>query len=206
MKAFGVVRSRAWMIQLEALEAPKPSTPSSIFSTRRQKVVGSMVSPIPGYGVDIIEWDVEVSPGWHELINGTVEQVYDQVLDIKPDWNPLDVPAAAAAPGKRGYKVKRGNVICGVWASATRGAIINGISYLRRVRGSATSGPGPGNCGRVSCSRNAAIWWCNDNQHDYTLESFSRIADSARLSTAAPPKWPLQLFRARTSRAATGPQ
>ncbi|EQL02535.1 hypothetical protein OCS_01752 [Ophiocordyceps sinensis CO18] len=125
-----------------------------------------MVSPIPGYGVDIIEWDVEVSPGWHELINGTVEQVYDQVLDIKPDWNPLDVPAAAAAPGKRGYKVKRGNVICGVWASATRGAIINGISYLRRVRGSATSGPGPGNCGRGRCSRNAAIWWCNDVSRD----------------------------------------
>jgi hypothetical protein len=42
------------------------------------------------------------------------------------------------------------------------GAIRNGIRYLRGLNGNPTNGAGPGNCGRVSCSYDSAIWWCND--------------------------------------------
>ena len=37
-----------------------------------------------------------------------------------------------------------------------------GIEYLRGVPGKPASGPGPGNCGRVSCWGESAIYWCND--------------------------------------------
>lgn len=37
-----------------------------------------------------------------------------------------------------------------------------GIEYLGTVAGTPTEGPGPGACGRVSCSYGAAIYWCND--------------------------------------------
>ncbi len=46
---------------------------------------------------------------------------------------------------------------------------------------------GPGNCGRVSCSYDAAIWWCNDVRYsncDDIIESFQ--AHLFRLETARP--------------------
>ncbi|KAK4172842.1 hypothetical protein QBC36DRAFT_293965 [Triangularia setosa] len=36
-----------------------------------------------------------------------------------------------------------------------------GIMYLARLSGTAKNGPGLQNCGRVSCSWNSAIIWCN---------------------------------------------
>lgn len=48
------------------------------------------------------------------------------------------------------------------WGPADRDEIRKGIDYLYKVNGRPKNGPGPGNCGRVSCSNNAAIWWCND--------------------------------------------
>lgn len=53
------------------------------------------------------------------------------------------------------------------------------VYYLRRVPGKPTNGPGPGNCGRVSCSWNTGIYWCNDNKEAKTLDSFGDIADGA---------------------------
>src|SRR6187549_519178 len=44
-----------------------------------------------------------------------------------------------------------------------------GIAYLRGVSGRPSNGPGPGNCGRVSCGYNAGIWWCNDVGTLFTL-------------------------------------
>lgn len=40
--------------------------------------------------------------------------------------------------------------------------IWQGIDYLESVPGTPGNGPGPGNCGRVSCSYSSAIYWCND--------------------------------------------
>lgn len=51
---------------------------------------------------------------------------------------------------------------CDIFSDAKCDAINNGISYLFKVVGSPSEGPGPGACARVSCSYKSAIWWCND--------------------------------------------
>ncbi|CAJ2510853.1 Uu.00g064780.m01.CDS01 [Anthostomella pinea] len=44
--------------------------------------------------------------------------------------------------------------------------------------------PGKGNCGRISCAYDSAIWWCNDNDHPVTFkcnlfeEYAARIVDN----------------------------
>lgn len=111
---------------------------------------------IPGYGVEVLQWNVEVGPGQTEVLNGTVQEVYAHALQINPKF------AFASSPEARDLHQKRGTVQCGNWPLADKGRIQEGISYLRGVPAAPRNGPGPGNCGRVSCSYNAAIWWCND--------------------------------------------
>lgn len=48
------------------------------------------------------------------------------------------------------------------WEMGDRDAAKDGIKYLQGVPGEPASSPGPGMCGRVSCSYDTAIWWCND--------------------------------------------
>ncbi|KAI1430135.1 hypothetical protein F5Y12DRAFT_709144 [Xylaria sp. FL1777] len=47
--------------------------------------------------------------------------------------------------------------------------IRQGISYLHKIRGDCSVGPGPGNCTRVSCSYGSGIWFCNDNPHPMSV-------------------------------------
>lgn len=56
--------------------------------------------------------------------------------------------------------VRSCNNIAGGTASNRR--IQEGIAYLGTVSGTPVEGPGPGACGRVSCSYGGAIYWCND--------------------------------------------
>ncbi|KAL2813072.1 hypothetical protein BDW59DRAFT_167617 [Aspergillus cavernicola] len=53
---------------------------------------------------------------------------------------------------------------------------MEGIMYLEDVDGRPTEGPGPGECSRVSCSWDSAIWWCNDTRETKSLRSFNDIA------------------------------
>lgn len=36
------------------------------------------------------------------------------------------------------------------------------IWYLRGVKGKPVNGPGPNACGRIACSHDTAVFWCND--------------------------------------------
>ncbi|KAK4208869.1 hypothetical protein QBC37DRAFT_391655 [Rhypophila decipiens] len=72
-----------------------------------------------------------------------------------------------------------------------------GIEHLRGLRdekdGESRMGPGPGpssdNCGRVSCSQGAAIYWCNDTEGSITV-SWDKIADSVeRILDSCPRAW-----------------
>ncbi|KAG5965496.1 hypothetical protein E4U57_004079 [Claviceps arundinis] len=65
------------------------------------------------------------------------------------------------------------------WKKAYRWYIQDGLTYLSKLRAKPKMGPGPGNCSRVSCSYEAAIWWCNDNSEKLELNSFQEIADGA---------------------------
>ncbi|KHO01298.1 uncharacterized protein MAM_00299 [Metarhizium album ARSEF 1941] len=133
-----------------------------------------VAAPILGYDVEAISWDLEVAPGWNEVLYGTVQEVYAQARKMNPDFK-LD---KVVEP--RDLHEKRSNVICGNFGLADKGRIQEGINYLRGVPAAPRNGPGPGNCGRVSCSHNAAIWWCNDNLTPKTLDSWDQIANSAQ--------------------------
>ncbi|KAF1988638.1 hypothetical protein K402DRAFT_419454 [Aulographum hederae CBS 113979] len=62
-------------------------------------------------------------------------------------------------------------------ASAMR--IIQGFGYVGHLKGDAKLGAGTkGTCGRVSCSWNAGIYFCQDADHEQTL-SWSSMADHA---------------------------
>lgn len=117
-------------------------------------------SPIPGYAIETLQWEVEIAPGWTEVLNGTVQEVYSQILQIEPNFKLASTPRTH--PAERESKIERRAINCGTWPLANKGRIQEGISYLNGLVGSPTNGPGPGACGRVSCSYNAAIWWCND--------------------------------------------
>ncbi|KAH8898684.1 hypothetical protein GQ53DRAFT_777319 [Thozetella sp. PMI_491] len=140
------------------------------------RAVGNAVAidaPIPGYGVEDLQWEVQAFPDGPKMnVTGTVEQVRAQLTKLNPNY------------GLEFGIEKRFGPVCGGgsygWKAADAKRILEGISYLRGVGGQPTNGPGPGNCGRVSCSYNSAIWWCNDNTDTFSLPSYSTIADCAQ--------------------------
>ncbi|KAL4965812.1 uncharacterized protein BDV14DRAFT_199586 [Aspergillus stella-maris] len=156
-------------------------------------------------------WEVQPSPGAPFInLNGTVQEVYAQLLRINPDYeedwknvpdsvNPntwLETWASAKEvirdlvdpllprkyrerltcyePDETGRSKKS-------WASRRR--ILEGIEYLRKVKGRPTVGfESKDRCARVSCSYHSAIVWCNDEDNyngRQTLDSFGVIADAA---------------------------
>lgn len=119
-----------------------------------------LIAPPDGYGVFIPQWEVEVSPGGETLnLSGTVEEVHSQLLQLNHDW---DTQYLEHKLTKR-TDFSRSKYFCGRrWPRTGAGPIYDGINYLRRVPGRPANDAGPGNCGRVSCSYDAAIWWCND--------------------------------------------
>lgn len=125
-------------------------------------------SPIPGYGIEELIWEVETTPGGPTVnITGTVENVYEELEKINPTFvsdfrldDPDNSPSLAAPVKSRGYTIQSFN--CNVYDYASLKAIQAGLVYLNGVPGKPSNGPGPGNCGRVSCSYNSAIYWCND--------------------------------------------
>ncbi|KAJ4400105.1 hypothetical protein N0V85_005846 [Neurospora sp. IMI 360204] len=65
--------------------------------------------------------------------------------------------------------------------------IQEGIDYLRKIpTGKPALGPGPGNCERVSCEWESAIYWCNEGSETKELDSFGTIADAAEYIQQSP--------------------
>ncbi|QLI69713.1 uncharacterized protein G6M90_00g054910 [Metarhizium brunneum] len=137
--------------------------------------------------VFIPEWEVEVTPGGDKVrLNGTIQEVHQELLSLNPNWDKdfgLGDKVEAPSDETHGQLAKRtdfsnSKYFCGGrWEYCNGGAIAEGRAYLYRVPGRPTNGAGPGACGRVSCSYNAAIWWCNDEKTPKTLNSFGSIAD-----------------------------
>jgi hypothetical protein len=124
-------------------------------------------SPVPGYDIVDISWEVEITPGGEKVIlNGTVQEVYAQLIELYPEYKAnFPITTHTEASMKRNddsHLSKRDSWVCGNFPQCSMTHIDEGISYLYGVQGSPTNGPGPGNCGRVSCSYNSAIYWCND--------------------------------------------
>ncbi|KAK4231899.1 hypothetical protein QBC38DRAFT_450753 [Podospora fimiseda] len=150
----------------------------------------SEVAGVPeGYGIVDIEWEVETTPGGPNItLTGTAEQVHAQLVKINPNWDEEFAPIIdkRSAEFDNSLKAraldKRDWIKCGAGHSAARqGAIETGVAYLRTLSGSASRGPGPRNCGRVSCSYDSAIWYCNDNTgHSKSMQWF-HIANAAQV-------------------------
>ncbi|OAA41775.1 hypothetical protein NOR_05283 [Metarhizium rileyi] len=148
-----------------------------------QALAGLAEAPIPGYDVVDLTWEVEVFPGHFENLTGTVERIHDAAKALNPDWKPPTDERPDNNDFVRRYYWKA--AICGPgslgWHACKVDRIQEGIDYLRSLPGSPRNGPGPGACGRVSCSWQAAIWWCNDAPVEQSLHSWKDIADSAQL-------------------------
>jgi hypothetical protein len=131
----------------------------------------SAESDVPeGYGVETIEWDVQVTPnGKFVTLNGTLEEVHAELLELNPRWDEdflTDETEDEINPLAKRTDFYGSKTVCQKFGSSARFTPIqNGIKYLRGVKGNPRAGPGPANCGRVSCSYNSAIWWCNDVSH-----------------------------------------
>lgn len=72
------------------------------------------------------------------------------------------MPAAELDTRQGSIESRQLRIDCFNWPVANGNRIQDGINYLMGVGGQPSNGPGPGACGRVSCSYDAAIWWCND--------------------------------------------
>lgn len=127
--------------------------------------------PLPGYRVEDVQSEVLVNlKGLLVTMNGTVQQVYQQILEINPEYESEFGPvwnATAPTPDeiwRANFAAERRETWsdCGHWDPARAEAIWEGINHLNHVSGRPMSKPGPGVCGRVSCSYDSAIWWCND--------------------------------------------
>ncbi|RAQ62214.1 hypothetical protein COH20_003037 [Aspergillus flavus] len=142
----------------------------------------ALEAPIDGYGVEDFEWEVEASPSNKLRLRGTIEEVTNQVRAIKSNYKyeRRDGTNASTASLEKHYDEE--SLVCypNGWGAADGNTVQEGVEYLKNdVAGKPTNGPGPGNCGRVSCSYNNAIWWCNDNTESKTLDSFREIGLTA---------------------------
>lgn len=86
-----------------------------------------------------------------------------------PGWNATFQARVTPPPGDSASLDSTANlddpddIDCNVdYKYAGKVTIVWGINYLRSITGKPKNGPGPNNCGRVSCSWNSAIYWCND--------------------------------------------
>ncbi|KAM7216971.1 hypothetical protein V8F06_007610 [Rhypophila decipiens] len=146
------------------------------------KIFG-LEAPIPGYAVMDIVWDVDpFNNGTIVHIPGTVQQVHQEILKINPGFvmNHTTTHETTASDHDLGNEA-RDDVWCHDpwgWEGMYTGLADDVIAYLRNIPGRPGLSPGPGECGRVSCNV-AAIWWCNDNTHSISIDSFNTLADCA---------------------------
>ncbi|UNI21264.1 hypothetical protein JDV02_007269 [Purpureocillium takamizusanense] len=155
------------------------------------KIHCQLEAPVPGYGVFIPSWTVQLSPGSEPVtINGTVEDVVSEIKKVNPHWIALEgatdssEPSSSATRRKKRADFSGGDVECldssHGYGHAIKRRIQQGIRYLHGVHGRPHHEAGPEECGRVSCSYNSAIWWCNNNRDRLQLSSFQDIADGAQ--------------------------
>ena len=158
--------------------APFPKPPAS---SHPQAL--ALDSPIPGYSIVPLTWEVEAfDNGTTVNLTGTIEQVIDDLTKINPNFpgsNITNTTDFAISEAPSDFRTACGPGPWG-WEGGNRERVWEGYVYLNKVSGKPGQGPGPGSCGRVSCSYNAAIWWCNDNNREFHLNGFDVIAQCAK--------------------------
>ncbi|CEJ87469.1 hypothetical protein VHEMI04425 [[Torrubiella] hemipterigena] len=151
-------------------------------------VLASVVAATAAIDQPMVEspvvWEVEAFKDGPTLkLEGTIQEVHKQLVEINhnydTDFNLGAASDKAARDLSKRTDFSHSHTICGNFPGTTVDHLGQGISYLRGVGGRPSMG-GRGTCGRVSCSYNTAIWWCNDDAGVKTLASFGSIADGAQ--------------------------
>ncbi|KAG6362894.1 hypothetical protein INS49_007989 [Diaporthe citri] len=148
-----------------------------------------MEGPTGNYTMADVKWEVPISPDRTDTVTGTVEDVTRHLQVLAPEILQaintsapgLEAPTSDPVPfGGALVKTPAPNEVkCEVFNfRADAQAIHSGILYLSKLSGKPSNGPN--SCGRVSCSYDSAIYWCNDNSDTYTLDSWSMVADGAQ--------------------------
>ncbi|KAG6189967.1 hypothetical protein E4U36_003986 [Claviceps purpurea] len=165
------------------------STLSTILFLALGASVSALVVLEPTTGLFVPSWDVAIEPGQDDsdkiVVNGTIQQV-DAFMEANyPGWSAklANFTSSHSAPAKRAPEWRTKKAIeCNLLLDQGRtSAILEGIDYLRRISKDRhpRNGPGPRSCGRVSCSWDGVIVWCNDGDKPKTIDSFSEIAAGA---------------------------
>jgi hypothetical protein len=134
--------------------------------------------PLP-YPEFEMSWNVQVDDaGYTRVLNGTVEQVLDQIKDINPDFyhrtikqrtasrdSLADTSLSSSGLDTRALEPRAAESIktdcCSFgFKKVHPGAITEGIEHLRSVQGRPRSSAR--GYGRVSCSWNTGIFWYNE--------------------------------------------
>ncbi|KAK4198692.1 hypothetical protein QBC40DRAFT_298243 [Triangularia verruculosa] len=133
-------------------------------------IASALSSGLPDkYTVVAVQWDLPTSlndPNSATVtVFGTIQQAVAQMESKYPGWNATfqNQPSSESTVSAT-TQYDRSYYLCGEpWVKTGWLAVKDGIAYLRKVKTAAPkNGPGPNNCGRVSCGYNAAIYWCND--------------------------------------------
>ncbi|KAJ8117440.1 hypothetical protein ONZ43_g4209 [Nemania bipapillata] len=99
-----------------------------------------------------------------------LQSIEAQIRATQPDFSwarAVDEPAAAAASSSSRTDADT-DMLCQLPWNAPFASVFHirqGIAYLHKIHDNCIGGPGPGNCSRVSCSYNSAIFFCNDNPY-----------------------------------------
>ncbi|KAI0509154.1 hypothetical protein F5B22DRAFT_649201 [Xylaria bambusicola] len=127
--------------------------------------VGS--GPPNGYTVESMIWKGAIEKGGPELsFNGTIEEVTQRIRAVKKDftWGPL----ADSGHTIEERDTKTG-IICGVGGEdvSPHGPLTANAEEagdnLGKITGTCGVPAGPKTCSVLTCTRNAAVWLCNDN-------------------------------------------
>ncbi|KAI1746844.1 hypothetical protein F4782DRAFT_536025 [Xylaria castorea] len=129
----------------------------------------SIRSELPeGYRVEPMNWTGVTEEGGPEVsFSGTIEEVTRQIQATKKDfaWESLrrDLGDSATPVQKR----DKAGIICGVGGEAAVGPLTANVEDSRdkisKMAGTCTVAGGPRVCSVITCTRNAAVWLCNDN-------------------------------------------
>ncbi|TDZ27812.1 hypothetical protein C8035_v008589 [Colletotrichum spinosum] len=170
-------------------------------------LVVEALSPFPpdsairqlNYEIFVPEWEVKACPdGESMILRGTVEDVLMELRQINPnfdrdfgidpngapdfsDFTPKPASGNVTIRGNNIFDNGGGKVYCGQRdnSGCYKKEIAKGAYRLHFVPGTPYNGVGKYACGRVSCSFNSAIWWCNDDNKPKKLSTFGHIADGA---------------------------
>ncbi|KAI1326794.1 hypothetical protein F5Y16DRAFT_410729 [Xylariaceae sp. FL0255] len=142
-----------------------------------------------------VTWTLPIIEGGPDFtFNGTVEEVFTKInlARLEKGYPALDDPSGLSFDTDNGLSTRTDDellrsrnlskIICDAGLSGPGFAIRieQGAKYLQGVKGMCGLGPGPGNCGRISCSYGSAIYWCNDNNHfvQYNCSAFAAYANN----------------------------